>query len=584
MLSANVKIVIWDLDETFWDGTLSEGEVKRIESNINIVQELVDRGIMCSIVSKNNFEDVKAQLEKWNIWDLFIFPHISWMPKGEQVKHLLEVCSLRADNALFIDDNISNIKEVEFYNPRIMTSLPEILNEEFLNIEQLKGKNDKNHSRLKQYKVLELRNSDESKFSSNEEFLRSSSITISVLTNCCLHFDRIEELIQRTNQLNYTKNRIGKDEIERIIKDTSFSCGCVSVSDNYGEYGIVGFYALKNNKLEHFVFSCRTIGLGVENYLYKKLGYPNITVIGDVSTELSKEYAERIDWINECEDNVDSEKINKNKPSFLMIAGCDLDQACAYIESNYEIRKEFTTVIEGREIRTSDTSQILNAIDLPKEDKDELCKNLPFFENGVSFDSEIFTGRFRTIVISVVDDYIRGIWKHKTKGYYIGYGGYYDQVEFLKKLTHDEKLYLKNNFDFVGKENVSIFRNNLERIVKLVGTDTHIILINGIDLDVSDWIGNDRIERNLEMNKVVDEIVSQNSNIDLLDMRTIVNDRKHLPNKDNRHFDRYVYYMMAKKLSELCGTEEIEIDSYARVETKKFLSKALNKLKRGFHK
>lgn len=584
MLSANVKIVIWDLDETFWNGTLSEGEVQRIETNIKIVQELVDRGIMCSIVSKNNFEDVKAQLEKWNIWDLFIFPHISWMPKGEQVKHLLEDCSLRADNALFIDDNISNIKEVEFYNPHIMTSLPKILTEDFLNIEQLKGKNDKDHSRLKQYKVLELRNIDEAKFSSNEEFLRASSITVSLLTECTLYLDRIEELIQRTNQLNYTKNRIDKDEIERIINDTSFSCACVSISDKYGEYGIVGFYALKNDKLEHFVFSCRTIGFGVENYLYKKLGYPDISVIGDVSTELSKEYAERIDWIKESSDKLDEVSINKNKPSFLMIAGCDLDQACAYIESEYEIRKEFTTVIDGREIRTSDTSQILNAIDLSTEEKNELCKHLPFFEKGISFNSEIFSGRFKTIVISVVDDYIRGIWKHKIKGYYIGYGGYYDQKDFIKKLSFSEKQYLENNFDFIGKEDSIIFKNNLERIVKLVGNNTHIILINGIDIDVSDWIGNDRIERNLEMNKVVDEIVGEYSNIDLLDMRTIVNDRKLLPNRDNRHFDRYVYYMMAKKLSELCGTKEIELDNYARVETKRFLSKAVNKIKRGFHK
>ena len=118
----------------------------------------------------------------------------------------------------------------------------------------------------------------------------------------------------------------------------------------------------------------------------------------------------------------------------------------------------------------------------------------------------------------------------------------------------------------------------------MVGNNTHIILINGIDIDVSDWIGNDRIERNLEMNKVVDEIVGEYSNIDLLDMRTIVNDRKLLPNRDNRHFDRYVYYMMAKKLFELCGTKEIELDNYARVETKRFLSKAVNKIKRGFHK
>lgn len=193
-------------------------------------------------------------------------------------------------------------------------------------------------------------------------------------------------------------------DFEEVVKldTTSFSCACVSISDKYGEYGIVGFYALKNDKLEHFVFSCRTIGFGVENYLYKKLGYPDISVIGDVSTELSKEYAERIDWIKESSDKLDEVSINKNKPSFLMIAGCDLDQACAYIESEYEIRKEFTTVIDGREIRTSDTSQILNAIDLSTEEKNELCKNLPFFEKGISFNSEIFSGRFKTIVIQEV--------------------------------------------------------------------------------------------------------------------------------------------------------------------------------------
>lgn len=49
-LQENVKLVIWDLDDTFWRGTLSEGSVERIESNILIVRALIDRGIMCSIV------------------------------------------------------------------------------------------------------------------------------------------------------------------------------------------------------------------------------------------------------------------------------------------------------------------------------------------------------------------------------------------------------------------------------------------------------------------------------------------------------------------------------------------------------
>ena len=35
-----VKCVIWDLDETFWKGTLSEEEVVPIEENINFVKSL----------------------------------------------------------------------------------------------------------------------------------------------------------------------------------------------------------------------------------------------------------------------------------------------------------------------------------------------------------------------------------------------------------------------------------------------------------------------------------------------------------------------------------------------------------------
>ena len=52
MINSKVKLVIWDLDETFWKGTLSEGKVQKVDKNFNIVKSLIDRGIMCSIVSK----------------------------------------------------------------------------------------------------------------------------------------------------------------------------------------------------------------------------------------------------------------------------------------------------------------------------------------------------------------------------------------------------------------------------------------------------------------------------------------------------------------------------------------------------
>ena len=87
---------------------------------------------MCSIVSKNNFEEVKNVLESWEVFDLFIFPQINWNPKGNQIKDILQLCALRAENTLFIDDNLSNLNEAKYYNHGIMTATPDILNGNFL--------------------------------------------------------------------------------------------------------------------------------------------------------------------------------------------------------------------------------------------------------------------------------------------------------------------------------------------------------------------------------------------------------------------------------------------------------------------
>ena len=55
------KLVIWDLDETFWDGTLTEGGIKFKPENLKLVQELVTKGIMNSICSKNSMLDARNQ-------------------------------------------------------------------------------------------------------------------------------------------------------------------------------------------------------------------------------------------------------------------------------------------------------------------------------------------------------------------------------------------------------------------------------------------------------------------------------------------------------------------------------------------
>ena len=122
------KLVIWDLDETFWDGTLTEGGIKFKPENLKLVQELVTKGIMNSICSKNSMLDARNQFITngyLKFWQLFVFPSIDWTPKGQRVKNIISSMNLREENVIMIYDNESNINEIKYYCPNIMSAMPE---------------------------------------------------------------------------------------------------------------------------------------------------------------------------------------------------------------------------------------------------------------------------------------------------------------------------------------------------------------------------------------------------------------------------------------------------------------------------
>ena len=56
------KLIIWDLDDTFWKGSLEEGNVIFELETINFIQELTTKGIMNSICSKMIFKKLKKSL------------------------------------------------------------------------------------------------------------------------------------------------------------------------------------------------------------------------------------------------------------------------------------------------------------------------------------------------------------------------------------------------------------------------------------------------------------------------------------------------------------------------------------------
>jgi FkbH-like protein len=283
----SIKLVIWDLDETFWKGTLSEEGIEVIQENIDIVKELTNRGIINSVASKNDFEQTKQKLIELGIWSYFVFPAIEWKPKGILIKQIIENCQLRDVNVLFLDDNHLNLNEAIFYNPNLHVESEKFASK-ILNHPAFKGKDDKNHSRLKQYQLLEEKAVAKNNYSSNIEFLKESNIKLQFLTDLEDHQDRLLELILRSNQLNFTKIRIDQEDFKKLLKNPNLDNVAVRVHDKYGDYGIVGFYSYNKNShtLEHFVFSCRILNLGVPQFIFNKLSKPKLSILPEVAEGL----------------------------------------------------------------------------------------------------------------------------------------------------------------------------------------------------------------------------------------------------------------------------------------------------------
>ncbi len=211
-LPEDIRLVIWDLDGTFWHGTLSEGGIKLIEKHGLLVRRLNACGVMNSICSKNDIRPVQEVLAEHDLWDQFIFPDISWNPKGPRLRRLIERTQLRPASTLFIDDNPTNRAEALSYNPGL-----NVANEHFIDQlhhhSRLLGKLDPGLTRLRRYKLLEHRSTALGKAGAPPtDFLEKSRVEVTFCYDVRPHLTRVVELINRTNQLNFTKLRLPESQ------------------------------------------------------------------------------------------------------------------------------------------------------------------------------------------------------------------------------------------------------------------------------------------------------------------------------------------------------------------------------------
>jgi FkbH-like protein len=269
-----IKCVIWDLDNTVWNGILSESSSVELRAGVTeVLSELTKRGIISSISSRNNYEIAIEKLNEYKINHFFIYPQISWCNKSESIKKILDNLHLRPQNILFVDDNEFERDEVKSVFPEItIDDASNILNLLLLEGIEKQSESEEATKRVALYKLDEQRIKDNECFEgTNNEFLMSCNIQMKINIATELDIGRIGELIERTNQLNSTGVHYNKKQIIALLHNPIYQIYIATVWDKYGSYGRSGLVIARLDnrvyEISLFIVSCRLMGKGIAQSL-----------------------------------------------------------------------------------------------------------------------------------------------------------------------------------------------------------------------------------------------------------------------------------------------------------------------------
>lgn len=569
---SKIKLVVFDLDNTLWNGLLSEDNVSLFPDTVDSLKRLVDNGIVLSICSKNDFNQAKSILESFGLWDFFVFPSIDWSPKGQRIKSMLLSMGLRDENTLFVDDQIENCKEVSFYNPLIKTSnLPIELFKQISIVFPDNKKKDAEHLKLRQYKELEKREINRMVFKTNEEFLLDSKIELMIHSKDKNDFNRIFEMIHKTNQLNFTKLRCTKEELEYDLNN-SYDWSTIFVKDRYSNYGLIGFYLMDTEThLKHFLFSCRTIGMGVEQFIFEHLGFPDINIAEPVSNKIQRKTG-LSSWITLVDKFSDKDVFHQRKTrktSILMKGPCDLSVISGYLsDGGSQIDVEFTFQDKkGRSVEHQNSIiNICTFNKFPKSITNSIIDNCPFGHEELEH-TKLFSKQYDVVVLSSLTDFTIPCYRNKLNDFFYSCGQY--GVPLTEESTWDNYIngkvytggfeitkkqlnYFKEEFEYAGVD-VQLIYANLMYIRAKLDKKTILILTLGSDIPFTkeeNPVYKDSASKHKELHDLL--VKKPIEGVYLVDVNPIIAKLGQSAFTNNiNHFCKQVYINMAEQIDNI---------------------------------
>ncbi len=287
-----LKVIVLDCDNTLWQGACGEEGALAVTVTPahRALQEFMigqaSAGMLLCLCSKNSEADVWAVFAQ-NPGMVLKREHlagwrINWTPKSENLRALATELNLGPDSFIFLDDNPVECAEVRANCPAALTlqlPLDPATWLKFLDhvwaFDHLRA-TEEDRTRTQKVQENARRESYRGQVATLKDFIDGLQLQITIFEPARDKLGRVAQLTQRTNQFNFTTVRRSESEILSFLEQGNGRCLAVTVSDRFGDYGLVGLLLWRESRdcleVDTFLLSCRVLGRGVEHQVLAELG------------------------------------------------------------------------------------------------------------------------------------------------------------------------------------------------------------------------------------------------------------------------------------------------------------------------
>lgn len=274
------KVLVTDLDNTFWGGITGEQGADSVNPNAPghrayraWVRQLAERGILLAIASHNDCSAVEAIFSHealgFTLED-FQACEINWEPKATMLERIATALHVNLDAIVFIDDREEQRLHVRETLPQVC--VPEMPRDPALWVDFLSQANLFETPRItaddkqrRQTFAEDKAREAAAQTLTREAYIASLNQELIALPLDATNCERAAQLTQRCNRFNMRGTRHTAAEL------ANRKGWVYALRDRFGDLGIISAVILEGDVIETWVMSCRVFNRDVETLILNHL-------------------------------------------------------------------------------------------------------------------------------------------------------------------------------------------------------------------------------------------------------------------------------------------------------------------------